>query len=256
MVKRISKLEVGDIAVFVAIGVVTLWLSYMMAAQLYEKSHLIPHGVLLVSCFLLLQSLVAGCYTLLQKVSSLAMRKPEKLITSVPAIEHDQEEQEHLKEIIEQRESEVQAKAEEFIQKRKETIRRYILWAMAPLLEKEDLEALCIEYGVWLDNPQYKPEGRYWKWKQNVDVSHIDVRHMTWNIAKRMGMDKGYSTVVCGHFIKDLFPDLCKRSNWFTLSKSLNTEADKGNIKIDVQDDKDPIAFHYPLSQNEDVTED
>ena len=47
-----------NVAIIMAISVVNLWVSFMMAAQLYAESRLIPHEVLIVSCFLLLEILV------------------------------------------------------------------------------------------------------------------------------------------------------------------------------------------------------
>ena len=52
---------------------------------------------------------------------------------------------------------------------------------------------------------------------------------------------------VCGKFINNLFPDLCKNTDWFTLSKSLTADPEKGYIKIDKPDSKTSIAFHYPV---------
>lgn len=48
-------------ASFMAVSVPLLWLSYMMAAKIHAASHLIPHGILLASCFVLLESLVLKC---------------------------------------------------------------------------------------------------------------------------------------------------------------------------------------------------
>ena len=52
-------------ASFIAVSVPLLWLSYMMAAKIYAASHLIPHEILLVSCFVLLGSLVLKCTSFL-----------------------------------------------------------------------------------------------------------------------------------------------------------------------------------------------
>ena len=250
MNKSLRNLEISDIAFLVAISVVILWVSYMAAAYLYARSHLIPHGVLLVSCFLLLESLVAACYSLLQKLGLAFVKKSKKAVVPAPSTETEQQLQERLAGIVEQREGKVIELTEEFKKRRKDVIRDYIYWAMAPLLEKEELFALWIEYGEWLDRPLYKPKGRNWKWKKGVVVKHIDVRHLTWNIARRMGLgvdaDCNYNTANCGSFIKLLFPDLCKNVRDTTLSQCLNADADEGNIKIDIPDDDDPIAFHYP----------
>ncbi|MBO5548394.1 MAG: hypothetical protein J5954_02030, partial [Prevotella sp.] len=170
MRKSLRNLEISDIAFLVAISVVILWVSYMAAAYLYARSHLIPHGVLLVSCFLLLESLVAACYSLLQKLGLAFVKKSKKAVVPAPSTETEQQLQERLAGIVEQREGKVIELTEEFKKRRKDVIRDYIYWAMAPLLEKEELLALWIEYGEWLDRPLYKPKGRNWKWKTGVAV--------------------------------------------------------------------------------------
>ncbi len=243
---KIRKIEISDVATFVAISVVVLWLSYMTAAKLYDKSHLIPYGVLLVSCFLLLEAFVALCYSFLDKLSSLAVKNPIEEVETALSSDTSQEGQERESEIYRQSETDSITEAKEFRLKRQNAIHDYIFWAMAPILEEEEMAALWLEYKEWLDRPLYKPKGRNWKWKQGMDVKHIDIRHMTWNIAKRMGMEKGYSTVVCGKFIKALFPDICKNIDWFALSKCLNADPNKGNVKIDVPEESNPIVFHYP----------
>lgn len=97
--------------------------------------------------------------------------------------------------------------------------------------------------------PLYRPIPRDWKWKKGKDVRHIDVRHLTWNIAKRLGMgtdkDCGYNTVVCARFIKELFPGLCRNVKDTTLSQCLNADPNEGNIKIDIPDKDNPAVFHY-----------
>ena len=64
-IAKVSRATMDATAFIVAISVLMLLVSYMAAARLYGMSHLIPYGVLLVSCFLLLESLAVGCYSLL-----------------------------------------------------------------------------------------------------------------------------------------------------------------------------------------------
>lgn len=249
MNKSLRNLEISDIAFLVAISVVILWVSYMAAAYLYAKSQLIPHSVLLVSCFLLLESLLAACYSFLQKLGQAFVKKPKMPILPTTPTETGQQVQERLAGIVKQRGENVIEQTEEIKQRRKDAIRDYIYWAMAPLLEEKELLALWVEYREWLDRPLYKPIGRNWRWKNGVVVKHIDVRHLTWNIARRMGLgvdvDCEYNTANCGSFIKQLFPDLCKNIKETTLSQCLCAEPNEGNIKIDIPSDKDPIAFYY-----------
>lgn len=98
-------------------------------------------------------------------------------------------------------------KREKFIQGRKELMEAYIRGIMKPLLPEADIDALWLEYKQWIESSTYQPTSRMWKWKEKV--TSRDVRHLTWNIAKRMGMENGYGTKTCGRFIKTMFPDLC-----------------------------------------------
>ena len=98
-------------------------------------------------------------------------------------------------------------KREKFIQGRKELMEAYIRGIMKPLLSEADIDALWLEYKQWIESSTYQPTSRMWKWKEKV--TSRDVRHLTWNIAKRMGMENGYGTKNCGRFIKTMFPDLC-----------------------------------------------
>ena len=249
MNRKLKKMEISDIAILVAISVLVLIVSYMLAAQLYDKSHLIPYGVLVVLFFLLLESGVACCYSFLDKLSSVFTKKQQK-DPSVTISDVKLEEQERHVEIYKQSEAVSLAVTKEFILKRKQVIHDYIYWAMAPLLEQDEMHALWLEYDEWLERPLYTPIGRNWKWKKEVIVKHIDVRHLTWNIARRMGLgvdvDCPYNTAVCGSFIKTLFPDLCKNIKDTTLSQCLNANPDEGNIKIDIPTDENPIGFNYP----------
>ena len=247
-IAHVSKSTVSALSLIVAISVLLLWLSYMMAAKLYSESRLIPHGVLLVSCFLLLASLATGCYVLLEKPGGLFDKKPGNAAMAMPDESACMAEEEKHQEIYIRSVEANLVVTEEYRQRLKESIHDYIYWSMAPLLEESEMAVLWVEYKEWLDRPLYVPTGRNWKWKQNVDVRHIDVRHLTWNIAKRMGMENGYNTVVCAKFIKALFPDLCKNVQWTTLSQCLNADPEKGHVKIDIPDDKDPGVFHYPMS--------
>lgn len=249
-ITHVSKSTVSALPLIVAISVLLLWLSYMMAAKLYSESRLIPHGVLLVSCFLLLASLATGCYVLLEKLGGLFDRKPGNAAMAMPDESACMAEEEKHQEIYTRSVEANLVVTEEYRQRLKESIHDYIYWSMAPLLEESEMAVLWVEYKEWLDRPLYVPTGRNWKWKQNVDVRHIDVRHLTWSIAKRMGMENGYNTVVCAKFIKSLFPDLCKNVQWTTLSQCLNADPEKGYVKIDIPDDKDPGVFHYPMSMS------
>ena len=138
-------------------------------------------------------------------------------------------------------------KREKFIQGRKELMEAYIRGIMKPLLPEADIDALWLEYKQWIESSTYQPTSRMWKWKEKV--TSRDVRHLTWNIAKRMGMENGYGTKTCGRFIKTMFPDLCIKRDGSQctedyLANNLLEEKDTDFIKID-KPDPHSIAFHF-----------
>ena len=142
-------------------------------------------------------------------------------------------------------------KREKFIQGRKELMEAYIRGIMKPLLPEADIDALWLEYKQWIESSTYQPTSRMWKWKEKV--TSRDVRHMTWNIAKRMGMENGYGTKNCGRFIKTMFPDLCIKRDGSQctedyLANNLLEEKDTDFIKID-KPDPNSIAFHFGEKQ-------
>ena len=142
-------------AFIVAISVLMLLVSYMAAARLYGMSHLIPYGVLLVSCFLLLESLAVGCYSLLSGLGDLLVKKPVKSVLSKPSepsAEARQAEEEKHQEIYAQSVENSLVITKEIIQKRKEAIHDYIYWVMAPILEEEDMLPLWIEIEDWMND--------------------------------------------------------------------------------------------------------
>ena len=142
-------------------------------------------------------------------------------------------------------------KREKFIQGRKELMEAYIRGIMKPLLPEADIDALWLEYKQWIESSTYQPTSRMWKWKEKV--TSRDVRHLTWNIAKRMGMENGYGTKNCGRFIKTMFPDLCIKRDGSQctedyLANNLLAEKDTDFIKID-KPDPNSIAFHFGEKQ-------
>jgi hypothetical protein len=164
-----------------------------------------------------------------------------------PALQPSVERDEKVMEIISRSTQENEEKRKQFIEKRKELMKEYILWAVAPLLDEADARALWLEYEQWIESSTYHPIGRMWRWKEKV--TSRDVRHLTWNIAKRLGMDLGYSTKTCGRFIKTMFPDLCIKRDRSQcteeyLANNLLEEKDTDFIKID-KPDPHSIAFHF-----------
>ena len=167
----------------------------------------------------------------------------EPIFPLQPSVERD----EKVMEIISRSTQENEEKRKHFIEKRKKLMKEYILWAVAPLLDEADAHALWLEYEQWIESSTYHPIGRMWRWKEKVTTR--DVRHLTWNIAKRLGMDLGYSSKTCGRFIKTMFPDLCIKRNQSQcteeyLANNLLEEKDTDFIKID-KPDPHSIAFHF-----------
>ena len=142
---------------------------------------------------------------------------------------------------------EQQKKREKFAQDRKEIMQEYIYYSLGPLLDEQDILAVWLEYEGWISSSTYQPKPRLCKWKEKV--TSRDVRHLTWNIAKRMGMENGYKSETCGRFVKALFPDLCVKRDGSPctdsyLSQNLLEEKPNDLIKID-KPEPHSIAFHF-----------
>ena len=144
-------------------------------------------------------------------------------------------------------------KRERFNEGRKVLMEAYIREVMKPLLDEKDIDALWIEYKNWIENSMHHPISRMWKWK--VKVTSRDVRHLTWNIAKRMGMktEGGYSTVACARFVKTMFPELCIKKDGSVctddyLARNLKEPNDNDFIMID-EPDPNSIGFHLGATE-------
>ena len=142
---------------------------------------------------------------------------------------------------------EQQKRREKFAQDRKEIMQEYIYYSLGPLLDEQDIFAVWLEYEGWISSSTYQPKPRLCKWKDKV--TSRDVRHLTWNIAKRMGMENGYKSETCGRFVKALFPDLCVKRDGSPctdsyLSQNLLEEKPDDLIKID-KPEPHSIAFHF-----------
>ena len=140
---------------------------------------------------------------------------------------------------------EQQKKREKFAQDRKEIMQEYIYYSLGPLLDEQDILAVWLEYEGWISSSTYQT--KLCKWKEKV--TSRDVRHLTWNIAKRMGMENGYKNENCGRFVKALFPDLCVKRDGSPctdsyLSQNLLEEKPNDLIKID-KPEPHSIAFHF-----------
>ena len=139
------------------------------------------------------------------------------------------------------------AEEQQKAQDRKEIMQEYIYYSLGPLLDEQDILAVWLEYEGWINSSTYQPKPRLCKWKEKV--TSRDVRHLTWNIAKRMGMENGYKSENCGRFVKALFPDLCVKRDGSPctdsyLSQNLLEEKPNDLIKID-KPEPHSIAFHF-----------
>lgn len=124
-------------------------------------------------------------------------------------------------------------------EKKKELVMIYLYEILAPLLPKEEIDALWLEFEGWIDHSTYHPIGRNWKWTK--EVNSFDVRHLVWNIGKRLGTE--YDGDRIAQFTKHLFPDICKEIQKSTICQNLTAAPDKGYIKLD-RPDKGSFEFH------------
>ena len=252
------QFAVNCTAIFIIISIVNVIISFIAARYIcvYTGSTLVPYYVLLACIFIgleillyfftvplasLVESLDRKKRTLLPKETEGNEGNAETMTDAASVQPIDYSEQYARRSEAARRETEEERKA------RKDAMMEYIRYVMPSILEESDMQVFCIEYQSWLDDPYYKPIGRNWKWKTDTrfPVKHLDMRHLTWNIAKRMGMDKGYSSQVCGCFVKQMFPDLCKNVQVETLVRSLSAEPRKGNVVIDEVENEFDYSFHY-----------
>lgn len=125
-------------------------------------------------------------------------------------------------------------------EKKKELVMIYLYEILAPLLSQKEIDALWIEFEGWINLSKYHPKGRDWKWMKNVNS--FDVRHLVWNIGKRLG--KEYDGDCCAQFTMLLFPDICKEIQKSSIRQNLTAEPDKGYIKLDRPEKGNPFKFH------------
>ena len=267
-----TQFAVNCTAMFVIMSIVNVIISFIAAKYIciYTGNTLVPYYVLLACIFIGLEILLYFfTVPLASLVESLDRKKKRALLPKETEANEGEAEtmtDADAESIVSQskskdaavlpvdyseqyaRRSEAARKeTEEERKARKDAMMEYILYVMPSILEESEMQAFCIEYKSWLSNPYYKPIGRNWKWKNDTrfPVKHLDMRHLTWNIAKRMGMDKGYSSQVCGCFVKQMFPDLCSNVQIETLVRSLSAEPRKGNVIIDEVENEFDYSFHY-----------
>ena len=173
--------------------------------------------------------------------------KPASSDAPVPNPAQSEETTKKIVELMNLSAGEQQKRREKFAQDRKEIMQEYIYYSLGPLLDEQDILAVWLEYEGWISSSTYQPKPRLCKWKEKV--TSRDVRHLTWNIAKRMGMENGYKSETCGRFVKAMFPDLCVKRDGSPctdsyLSQNLLEEKPNDLIKID-KPEPHSIAFHF-----------
>ena len=238
------------VALLVFVSVIIYLFSILAARRIFATSELIPYTTLQWSIFALAEMFfILFMMTFVQigefwdSTSGTKIPETEPVNpTQVRAADPDR---------YGRRAEEVRVETEaERLQKRAD-IMNYVNYVLPTILKEEDIPVFCLEIEGWLDDSGYNPIGRNWKWKEDAKykVKHLDVRHLIWNIAVRMGMSNGYNTMVCACFLKNMFPDLCKDVKDTTLSQCLTADANKGNIVLD-KPEASSYAFHYGTEED------
>ena len=141
--------------------------------------------------------------------------------------------------------------------KKLDTIHEYLLYIMSPFVYEEDMDEFCTDLLRFSMDHSYRPEVEWKRYK--TKLSSIDVRHLVWNIARRLGLGKGniYSNDDCACYIERRFASLCKLVNGEPLShntlRNLTVTSNSDQIHCDYPG-KDGLLFHIPsqLGQNKD----
>ena len=135
-------------------------------------------------------------------------------------------------------------------QKRKlETIQEYIFYIMSPFVYEEDMDEFCTDLLRFAMDHSYRPKVEWKRYK--TKLSSFDVRHLVWNIARRLGLGKGnvFSNDDCACYIEHRFASLCKMANGEPLShntlRNLTVTSNSDQIHCDYPG-KDGLLFHIP----------
>ena len=250
-VKHVTHAKLFFFAVLVSVSVIIYLFSILAARRIFAANELIPYTTLQWSIFALAEMFFVLFMMAFVQVGEFWDSKSGKKIPETEPITPTQV-QVTDPELYIKRAEEVQVETETERQQKKADIMNYVNYVMPLILKEEDMQVFCIEIQSWLDDPYYNPIGRNWKWREDAKfrVKHLDVRHLVWNIAIRMGMSDGYSTMTCAIFLKKMFPDLCKDVKETTLSQCLTADPLKGNIIID-KPEENSYAFHYDKKEEE-----
>ena len=133
--------------------------------------------------------------------------------------------------------------------KKLDTIHEYLLYIMSPFVYEEDMDEFCTDLLRFAMDHNYRPEVEWKRYK--TKLSSFDVRHLVWNIARRLGLGKGnvFSNDDCACYIERRFASLCKMANGEPLShntlRNLTVTSNSDQIHCDIQGE-DGLLFHIP----------
>ena len=249
--KHVTHAKLFIVAVLVSVSVIIYLFSILAARKIFAISELIPYTTLQWSIFALAEMFFILFMMTFVQIGEYWDSKSDKNTSKEDPVIPAQV-QAADPELYAKRAEEVRVETEAERQQKRTEIINYVNYVVPTILKEEDIPVVCLEIEGWLDDASYNPIGRNWKWREDAKfkVKHLDVRHMVWNIAIRMGMSDGYNTMVCACFLKKMFPDLCKDVKDTTLSQCLKADPNKGNITIDEPDDNS-YTFHYGKEEGE-----
>ena len=133
--------------------------------------------------------------------------------------------------------------------KKLDTIHEYLLYIMSPFVYEEDMDEFCTDLLKFAMDHNYRPEVEWKRYK--TKLSSFDVRHLVWNIARRLGLGKGnvFSNDDCACYIERRFASLCKMANGEPLShntlRNLTVTSNSDQIHCDYPG-ADGLLFHIP----------
>ena len=249
--KHVTHAKLFIVAVLVSVSVIIYLFSILAARRIFAASELIPYATLQWSIFALAEMFFVLFMMTFVQIGEFWDRKSGKKIPEAEPVIPIQV-QAADPELYVKRAEEVRVETEADRQQKRAEIMNYVHYVVPTILKEEDIPVFCLEIEGWLDDSGYSPVGRNWKWREDAKfkVKHLDLRHLVWNIAIRMGMSDGYNTIVCACFLKKMFPDLCKDVKDTTLSQCLTADANKGNIVLD-KPEANSYAFHYDKDEEE-----
>ena len=249
--KHVTHATLFNVAVLVSVSVIIYLFSILAARRIFAANELIPYTTLQWSIFALGEMRFILFMIAFVQIGEFWDSKSGTKIPEVEPVIPIQV-QAADPELYVKRAEEVRVETEADRQQKRAEIMNYVHYVVPTILKEEDIPVFCLEIEGWLDDSGYSPIGRNWKWREDakVKVKHLDLRHLVWNIAIRMGMSDGYNTIVCACFLKKMFPDLCKDVKDTTLSQCLTADANKGNIVLD-KPEANSYAFHSDKDEEE-----